>query len=328
MDGGSRIYVAGGDTLIGSALLKALGAGGYTRVLNRAHREPDLSDPRAVEDFFESAAPEYVFVAAGKSGGIRANERRPAELILDNLKVACHLIECSRRFGTRKLLYLASSCSYPRDCPQPMRVESLMTGSLEPTNEAYAVAKLAGIAMCRAYRRQYGSNFVAVIPANVFGPGDDFSPEESHVVAALMRRMHEAKASGAPSVEVWGTGAPVRDFLFADDLADACLFLMDRCEGADAINVGTGSGLTIREIAEAVRAAVGYPGKLVFDPGKPDGMPVKILDTAPIAAMGWAPRTALADALGRTYEWFRSRSRSPSREASGTAPGSGNEGAW
>jgi GDP-L-fucose synthase len=304
MNNGSNIYVAGGDTIVGAAILRVLREKGRNRIANDSGREPDLQNPFEVEEFFLRESPEYVFFAAGRSGGIHANQSYPADLIRDNVLSVYNVLHSAWRTGVRKLLYLGSSCSYPRECPQPMRVESLMTGPLEPTNEAYATAKLAGIAVCRAYRQQHGAYIVSAIPANVFGPGDDFSPENSHVIAALLRRMHEARRDKLPEVMIWGTGAPIRDFIFSDDLAEACLFLMSRYEDPTPINVGTGMGMSIREIAEMIREIVGFRGCLFFDADKPDGMPVKVLDNVPIRSLGWTPRTSLRDALLITYEWF------------------------
>jgi GDP-L-fucose synthase len=304
LDKRDKIYVAGAETLLGAALLRELERQGYVNIVARADEEPDLTDAIQVEAFFARSVPDYVFLAAGKSGGIRANQKYPAELIRDNLLVECHVVHSAYRHGAKKLLYVASSCSYPKYCAQPMRAESLMTGPLEPTNEAYAVAKIAGIKLFQAYRQQYGVDFVSGIPADAFGPGDDFSPEDSHVVAGLLRRMHDAKIHGKESVEVWGTGAPRREFIFADDLADACIFVMREYGDPQPINLGGGSDLSIRELAELIKQVVGYPGQLVFDSSKPDGMPLKILDSGELRQMGWRPRTPFRSALSATYDWF------------------------
>ena len=305
MDKSDRIYVAGGQSTIGAALLRQLGHQGYSNVIGARGEEPDLTDAAQVEGFFAKTAPEYVFVAAGKSSGIEGNRKHPAELMLDNLLVECNVIHSAYRHGVKKLLYLASSCCYPKHCPQPMRVESLLTGPLEATNEAYAVAKIAGIKLCQAYRQQYGVPFIVGIPANVFGPGDDFSLEDSHVIPALIRKMHAAKTSGVPSVMMWGTGTPRREFIFADDLADACLFVMQEYDGAEPINLGGGIDLSIAELAELVKEVVGYPGELHFDTSRPDGMPLKALDSSRLIAMGWRPATPFRDALSATCAWFR-----------------------
>ncbi len=292
------------ETLVGGAILSRLKQQGYENIVGRFGKEPDLTDGALVGAFFSRMTPDYVFLAAGKSGGIRANQKYPAELMLNNLLVDCHVICNAHRYGVKKLLYLASSCSYPRLCPQPMRVESLMTGLLEPTNEAYATAKLAGIKLCQSYQQQYGANFVSVIPANIFGPGDDFSPEDSHVISGLIRKMHEAKLVKADVVEIWGTGSPQRDFIFVDDLADACILVMQKYNEPDCINIGGGSGLSIKELAELVREVVGYPGKLRFDPSKPDGMPMKVLDSRELKEIGWQAKTSMRSGLDQTYRWF------------------------
>ena len=298
------IYVAGGQTLIGAAILRQLKQQGYTNIVGKPGEEPDLTDATSVDEFFSRLLPEYVFMAAGKSGGILPNQRYPADLMLDNLLVECNVIRAAYQHRVKKLLYLASSCCYPRHCPQPMRVESLLTGSLEPTNEAYAVAKIASIKLCQAYRQQYGANFVIGIPANAFGPGDDFSLEDSHVIAALIRKMHEAKLSDAPFVEVWGTGTPRREFIFADDLADACLFVMQKYDGTEPINLGGGTDLSIGELAQLTKEVVGYEGELRFDTSRPDGMPLKVLDSRPLMAMGWKSETSFEKALSATFEVF------------------------
>jgi len=304
LDKQSRIYVAGAEALIGAALVRQLDRQGYRNLVGQPGDAPDLADGAQVDAFFARTKPEFVFFAAGKSGGIRANQKYPADLMIDNLLAACHVIQAAHRHGVKKLLYLASSCSYPKHCPQPMRVESLLTGPLEPTNEAYAVAKLAGLKLCQAYRQQHGANFICGIPADAFGPGDDFSPEDSHVVPALIRRMHEAKLAHAASVEIWGTGSPRREFIFADDLADACLFAMRHYDGPEPLNLGGGSNLSIKELAETIQAVVGFAGELRFDTSKPDGMPLKGLDSSRLLALGWRPQTPFRDALEATYQWF------------------------
>jgi GDP-L-fucose synthase len=300
----ARIYVAGGTTLAGAAILDRLRGEGYPNLVGVGPDEPDLTVAGQVEDFFGEARPEYVFVAAGKSGGIGLNRSRPAELMLDNLLSAAHVIAAAHAHGVRKLLYLASSCSYPRDAPQPLAVESLLGGPPEPTNAAYAVAKLAGWQLCAAYRQQYGAAFITAIPANAFGPHDDFSPEGGHVIPALLRRAHEARLAGEPTLTVWGTGRPQREFLYARDLAAACVFVMRHHAGPEPINLGGGECLSIAETAGAVADVVGYTGRLVFDASRPDGMPRKVLDTQPLRRLGWAPSTAFREALAETYEWF------------------------
>ncbi|MFH1615008.1 MAG: GDP-L-fucose synthase [Planctomycetota bacterium] len=299
----SPIYVAGGSTLIGAAILCALGKMGYCKTFSE--KDEDLKNVTQVDTFFRERKPEFVFLSAGKTGGIAANMKYPAELMLDNLLIACNIIECAHRHGIKKLLYLASSCSYPRECAQPMKEASLLTGRLEPTNEAYAVAKIAGIKLCQAFRSQYGSNFIVGISANAFGPGDDFSEEDSHVVAALIRKMHEAKVNNRKQVEVWGTGNPQREFIFIDDLADACLFIMNHYDTPAPINLGSGTAFSIRDMAETIREVVGFNGSIVYDTSKPDGMPIKSLDNNKIRNLGWSPHVSLREGLAITYNWYR-----------------------
>jgi len=304
MNRNATIFTAGSDTLIGGAVLRSLKAKGFTRLVGLQDEAPDLMDGETVEHFFAENRPEYVIVAAGSSGGIEANRQRPAELIRDNLLVACAVLHSAWRHGVRKLLYLASSCSYPRDCRQPMRVEDLCTGPCEPTNDAYAAAKIAGLKMTQAYRQQYGARFICGIPANAFGPCADFNPNSGHVIPALIRKIHEAKRDDLPFVEVWGTGAPRREFVYADDLAEACLFVMEHYDDAAPINLGGGTDLSIREVAERIRAIVGYAGELRFNTEKPDGMPLKALDSTALLAMGWRPKASFDDALKITYSEF------------------------
>jgi GDP-L-fucose synthase len=300
----SRIYVAGGSTLAGAALLGRLRGDGYRNLVGLPPDEPDLTAAGQVDDFFGEARPEYVFLAAGQSGGIQRNRTAPAELMLDNLLVSAHVIGAAHRHGVRRLLYLASSCSYPRDAAQPLRVESLLTGPPEPTNAAYAVAKLAGWQLCAAYRQQYGDDFVTAIPANAFGPHDDFGPESGHVIPSLLRRTHEARMHDLPELTVWGTGSPRREFLYARDLADACLFAMRHHPGPEPINLGGGVDLSITQVAVAVAEVVGYRGRICFDASKPDGAPFKGLDSTPLRALGWRPATEFRAALRETYAWF------------------------
>ncbi len=304
MEKSASIYVAGNYGLIGEAIRAQLERAGFENVLGRQVAESQLTDGAAVEAFFARTRPEYVFLVGGRSGGIGANQKFPADLMLDNLLVDCHVINNAWHYGTKKMLYLASSCTYPKFTDQPMRVEFLMTGKLEPTNEPYAVAKLAGLYLCQAYRRQYQSNFIAAIPANVFGPGDDFSVEDSHVAGALIRRMYEAKVFGEPHVEIWGSGLARREFIYSQDLAAACVFLMDNYEGKEPINVGVGRDWSIRELAETIKEVVAYSGELRFDTSKPDGMPVKLLDSSQLREMGWKPQTSLRDGLAETYQGF------------------------
>jgi GDP-L-fucose synthase len=305
LDPGSRIFVAGHRGLVGGALVRTLEVRGYTRLILRTRAELDLRDQKAVDRFFSAARPEHVFLAAARVGGIRANDAHPADFIRDNLLVQTNIIDAAYRHGARKLLFLGSSCIYPKLAPQPLREESLLTGPLEPTNESYAIAKIAGLKMCQAYRRQHGFDAIAVMPTNLYGPGDNFDLESSHVLPALIRKFHEARASGVREVVVWGTGTPRREFLHVDDLAEACVRLMQRYSEAEPINVGCGEDLSIRELAELVARVVGFEGAIAFDPGKPDGTPRKLLDVSRIHGLGWRPRIALADGVASTYAWYR-----------------------
>ncbi len=309
MERNARICVTGGESLIGAALVRRLEDQGYDHLCNCAQDEVDLTSASAVDAWFRRVRPEYVFHAAGRSGGIGANVRFPADLMYDNLLTMTHVVDAAHRYGVRKLLYLASSCSYPKLCPQPMQVADLLSGPLETTNEAYAVAKIAGIQLCQAYRRQYGDDFIVGIPANAFGPGDDFSLENSHVIAALLRRMHEAVLRGDDQVSVWGTGSARREFIYADDLADACIHVMLHYSDEAPINLGGGPVLSIRELAEATGRVAGFTGRLEFDPSKPDGMPMKGLESSALEGLGWRPRVAFHEALAVTYEWYLDQSR-------------------
>lgn len=304
MERNAKIYVAGHQGLVGSAILRRLQAAGCRNLIYRTLEELDLRQQAAVAEFFARERPEYIFLAAAKVGGIRANNTYPAEFIYDNLQIEANIIHHAYLSGAKKLLFLGSSCIYPKLCPQPMKEEYLLDGKLEPTNEPYAVAKIAGIKLCQAYNRQYGTNFMAVMPTNLYGPQDNFDPLDSHVLPALLRRFHEAKLSGAEEVVVWGTGSPRREFLYVDDLADACLFLMDNYREGEIINIGVGQDLTIRELAQKVAAVTGFPGRITFNPSFPDGTPRKLLDVSRLAAMGWQARTPLDEGLKLTYAWF------------------------
>ena len=304
MNRNATVFIAGSETLIGGAVLRRLKAEGFTELVGLPGETPDLTDGATVDRFFAENRPEYVIMAVGASDGIEANQQRPAELIRENILVTCAVLHSAWKHAARKLLYLASSCSYPRDCRQPMRVEDLCTGPCEPTNDAYAAAKITGLKMTQAYRRQYGTHFICGIPANAFGPGDDFDPNSGHVIPALIHKMHEAKRDDLPFVEVWGTGAPRREFVYADDLAEACLFVMGRYDDPAPINLGGGTDLSIREVAERIRAVVGYTGELRFNAEKPDGMPLKALDSTALLAMGWRPKISFDDALKMTYRGF------------------------
>ena len=300
----SRIFVAGHRGLVGSAISRLLLADGYRHPITRPRAELDLENQAAVEAFFETERPEYVFLAAGMVGGISANERHPAQFIYTNLMVEANVIHSAWKYGARKLCFLGSSCIYPKLAAQPINEESLLTGALEPTNEWYAVAKIAGIRLCQAYRRQYGFDAISVMPTNLYGPGDNFHPDNSHVLPALMRRFHEAKLRRDAEVVIWGTGTPRREFLHVDDLAAAVIYLMRTYSAADIVNIGIGQDMTIRELAGIVAAAVGYTGRIVTDPSRPDGAPRKLLDSSRLRALGWQPRIALVDGIRDTYRWF------------------------
>jgi GDP-L-fucose synthase len=300
----ARIYVAGRNTLIGAALRNRLHEAGYHNLVGGPPDEPELTAAGQVKRFFAAVQPEYIFVTAGPSGGIGLNQTRPAELMLENLLATAHILDAAHRHDITKLLYLGSSCSYPKDAPQALREESLMTGPVEATSAAYATAKLAGWQLCEAYRRQYGDCFVTAIPTNGFGPGDDFSSEAGHVIPALLRRTHEAKVRDEPTLSVWGTGTPRREFLPAKDLADACLFVMRSYDGPGPINLGGGPVLSIADVAHAIAETVGYRGRIQFDPGRPDGAPLKALDASKLSALGWRPATDFRTALEETYAWF------------------------
>jgi GDP-L-fucose synthase len=298
------IFVAGHRGLVGSAVLRRLEASGFTNVLTATRTQLDLRDQAAVNYWFRDHQPRFVYLVAGTVGGIMANSTRPAEFIYDNLMIHGTVVEASYRSGVEKLLYLGSSCIYPRDADQPMTEEALLTGPLEPTNEPYAIAKIAGIKLCQSYRSQYGANFISAMPTNLYGPNDNFDLQSSHVLPALMRKFHDAKVAGVREVEVWGTGSPKRELLHVDDLADACTFLMDHYEGAQHINVGTGTDLSIRELAETVRDVVHPGAELVFDASKPDGAPRKLLDVNRINALGWKASIGLREGIESTYAWF------------------------
>ncbi len=298
------VYVAGHRGLVGAALVRRLNAEGHGHLLLRSHAELELRDQRAVNEFFSTERPTHVFLAAARVGGILANDSKPADFLRDNLQIQTNIIDAAMRCGTTKLLFLGSSCIYPKHAPQPMPESCLLTGPLEPTNEWYAIAKIAGIKLCQAYRRQYGFNAIAAMPTNLYGPGDNFNLATSHVLPALMRKFHEAKLSGASSVTVWGTGAPRREFLHVDDLADALLFLMRTYDQEGLVNVGWGKDLAIRELAELVKLVVGFEGAIEFDATKPDGTPRKLLDTTRLTELGWVPRIGLEVGLRSTYAWF------------------------
>ena len=305
MERDARIYVAGHRGLVGSALVRALREEGFSDLLLRTRQELDLCRQDQVERFFREERPDYVFLAAAKVGGIGANRAYGGDFILQNLLIQTHVLDGVRRFGVRKLLFLGSSCIYPKFAPQPIREESFLDGKLEPTNEPYAAAKIAGIVAAQALSRQYGLSLVSVMPTNLYGPGDNFDLETSHVLPALIRRFHEAAEAKAPSVTLWGTGTPRREFLHVDDLARACLAVMERHEGEQILNVGTGEDLSLKDLAELVARATGYEGRILWDPSKPDGTPRKVLDVGRIRALGWEPRIGLEEGIRDTLRWYR-----------------------
>lgn len=304
MNESDRIFVAGHSGLVGAALVRRLRSADFSNLLLRSRTELDLTRQHDVESFFAAERPAHVFLAAAKVGGIHANDTYPADFIRENLQIETNVIDAAYRHGVRKLLFLGSSCIYPKLAPQPMREEALLTGSLEPTNEWYAIAKIAGLKMCQAYRRQYGFGAISIMPTNLYGPHDNFSLQDSHVLPALLRRFHDAKTSGSNEVAVWGSGTPRRELMHVDDLADACLFLMQHYEGLEPINVGTGTDISIAELARMVAKVVGYEGGIVFDRSRPDGAPRKLLDISRLSALGWQARLPLEQGLRQTYDWF------------------------
>ncbi|MFW5765325.1 MAG: GDP-L-fucose synthase [Coleofasciculus sp.] len=304
MNKDSKIYVAGHRGLVGSAIVRRLRDNGYTNLILKTSQEVDLRRQQAVEDLFAAERPEYVFIAAAKVGGINANNTYRAEFLYDNLMIESNIIHSAYLSGVEKLLFLGSSCIYPKLCPQPMQEEHLLTGYLEPTNEPYAIAKIAGLKLCENYCRQYGVNFISAMPTNLYGPNDNFDLANSHVLPALLRKTHEAKINNAEAVEIWGTGSPLREFLYVDDLADALIFLINHYDDIQFVNVGTGEEISIKDLALLIKAVVGYEGELKFDSSKPNGTPRKLLDTSKINAAGWQPKTSLKKGLELTYQWF------------------------
>ncbi len=309
----ARIYVAGHNGLVGSAVLRRLEAEGFTNVLTATRDQLDLRDQAAVNYWFRANRPEFVFLVAGTVGGILANSTRPAEFIYDNMMIHATVVHAAHLFESARLLYLGSSCIYPRECPQPMKEEDLLSSPLEPTNESYAVAKIAGIKLCQAYRSQYGSDFISAMPTNLYGPNDNFDLESSHVLPAMIRKFHDAKTEGRDEVVIWGTGSPRREFLHVDDLADACLFLMQNYDDTRHINVGTGEDQTIRELAETVARIVHPDARLVFDSTKPDGTPQKLLDVSRLHDLGWRHTIELEEGIRSTYEWYLENARNGKR---------------
>ena len=300
-----KIYVAGHRGLVGSAIVRKLEAEGFENILTRTHSELDLTRQADVEKFFEEEKPAYVILAAAKVGGIYANDTYPADFIMKNLQIECNVIDAAYKNNVEKLLFLGSSCIYPRECPQPIKEEYLLSGYLEKTNEAYALAKIAGLKMCAFYNQQYGTDYISVMPCNLYGINDNFSPENSHVLPALMRKFHEAKIKNEPNVTVWGSGKPLREFLNVDDLADACLYLMENYTGNEFFNVGYGEEISILQLAEMMKKVTGFEGNIVMDSSKPDGTPRKLTDISKIKAMGWEPKISLEEGLKQTYEWSK-----------------------
>lgn len=310
MDKESKIYLAGHRGLVGSALKRKLESKGYTNLIFRTHKELDLTNQQAVSELFEQEKPEYVFLAAAKVGGILANSTYPAQFIYENLMIESNIIHASYRYGVKKLLFLGSSCIYPKLAPQPLKEEYLLTGSLEETNEAYAIAKIAGIRLCKHYNQQYGTNFISVMPTNLYGPNDNFDLQTSHVMPALIRKFHEAKVNNEPEVVVWGTGKPLREFMHVDDMADACVYLMenyDYSEIGEFVNIGVGEDVTISELVELIKDIVGFEGEIRYDTSKPDGTPRKLMDVSKLNGLGWKAKISLKDGIKETYEWYQNQ---------------------
>ncbi len=299
-----KIYIAGHRGLVGSAIVRNLKEKGFNNFILRTSKELDLTNQTAVNSFFETEKPDYVFLAAAKVGGIHANDIYPADFIRDNLQIQTNVIDAAYRNKAKKLLFLGSSCIYPKFAPQPMKEEHLLTGELEPTNEWYAIAKIAGIKMCQAYKKQYGFNAISIMPTNLYGPGDNFNLQNSHVLPALIRKIYEAKVNESSHVEVWGTGTPKREFLYVDDMADASVYLMENYDGFDFVNVGVGEDVTIKKLAETVKKVIGFTGELTFDTSKPDGTPRKLLDVSKLTESGWKASVGLENGIQNTYQWF------------------------
>lgn len=305
MEKNNKIYVAGHRGMVGSAIVRKLSQEGFTNIIERSSAELDLRNQQSVNDFFAKEKPQYVFLAAAKVGGIVANNTYRAEFLYDNLLIESNIVDAAYKNGVKKLLFLGSSCIYPKLAPQPLKEEYLLTGLLEPTNEGYAIAKIAGIKLCEAYRDQYGCNFISAMPTNLYGQGDNYHPQNAHVIPSLIRRFHEAKINKAPVVTIWGSGSPLREFMYTDDLADACFYLMQNYNDKLFINIGTGEDLTIKELASQIKEIVGYEGELAFDTSKPDGTPRKLMDSSRLHAMGWKHKTSLAEGLRKAYQFFK-----------------------
>ncbi len=300
-----KIYVAGHRGLVGSAIVRNLKEKGYTNIIGRTHKELDLTSQAMVREFFEKERPDVVVLAAARVGGINANNTAPADFAYENLQIQCNVIECGHRYQVKKLLFLGSTCIYPRMAPQPIPEDALLTGPLEETNEAYAIAKISGLKMCQFYKRQYGDNFISCMPTNLYGPHDNYDLQGSHVMPAMIRKFHEAKMQGAPSVELWGTGTPLREFLYVDDMADACVFLLENYDGEEHVNIGTGKEVTISELAETVRKEVGYTGEIVWNKDMPDGTPRKLTNVDKLHSLGWRHKVELEEGVRLAYQWFK-----------------------
>ena len=300
-----KIYVAGHRGLVGSAIVRSLQGKGYTNIIGRTHKELDLTNQSAVRRFFEEERPDVVVLAAAKVGGINANNTAPAEFAYENMQIQCNVIKAAHDYKVKKLLFLGSTCIYPKMAPQPIPEDALLTGPLEVTNEAYAIAKIAGLEMCKFFKRQYGDDFISCMPTNLYGPHDNYDLNNSHVMPAMIRKFHEAKINNKPSVELWGTGSPLREFLYVDDMADGCVFLLENYSGEEHVNIGTGKELTIRELAEKVKATVGYGGEIVWNSDMPDGTPRKLADVSKIHSLGWQHKVELDEGIVLAYEWFK-----------------------
>lgn len=304
MEKASKIYIAGHTGLVGSAIVRQLKKNGYKNLITRSHNELDLTRQRDVEDFFAKERPEYVFMAAATVGGVLINDTLPGKFMYDNIMISVNVLSAAQKYGVKKLLYMGSGCIYPKFAEQPIKEEALLTGELEKTNEAYALAKIAGVKMCEFYNKQYGTDFISCMPCNAYGPGDNYDPMGSHVVPALIRKAHEAKETGKDHIVMWGTGNPIREFIFIDDIADACIFLMSNYSGSETVNVGTGTEYTIKELTEIVNRVVGFEGKIENDLTKPDGTPRKLLDSTKIFNMGWRPKVSFEEGIQITYQDF------------------------
>ena len=300
-----KIYVAGHRGLVGSAIVRSLQGKGYTNIIGRTHKELDLTSQSAVQRFFEEERPEVVVLAAAKVGGINANNTTPAEFAYENLQIQCNVIKCAHDYKVKKLLFLGSTCIYPKMAPQPIPEDALLTGPLEVTNEAYAIAKIAGLEMCKFFKRQYGDDFISCMPTNLYGPHDNYDLNNSHVMPAMIRKFHEAKVNFAPTVELWGTGTPLREFLYVDDMADACVFLLENYDGEQHVNIGTGVEVTIKELAETVQKVVGYTGKIIWNASMPDGTPRKLTDVTKLHNLGWHHKVELNEGVQLAYDWFK-----------------------